>query len=407
MRKTSVTLRRLLLPVLLPVVLSLAHSAPPAGASVPLGATTVGSISGAAAGRCAAPPRASKLKPARGAWFGVSIDWEQDSLAAYSRRLRSAPAVAVTFAGLPLSRGDRANLDAAIAQARGTHSMLLITLEPHRGLDKITNKVAVNLARRLARYNRKGVPVFVRFAHEMNGSWYPWSQNPRLYVAKFRKVAAAVHRLAPGSAMLWAPNYGGGYPFTGGQYAAQPGTPAAAALDTNRDGTVTGADDPYAPYWPGKRSVDWVGMSLYHWGSRYPWGENEIPEAGKFVDLLRGRYNGAAGDERAVPDFYREYGARKRLPVAVTETAAFHARGAGGAASRVIKRAWWRQVFAPGLARSLPRLKMINWFEWTKHEVEVGAVVDWGVTRPPRTLKQFRKALPRWLRFADDVPTCR
>ena len=66
-------------------------------------------------------------------------------------------------------------------------------------------------------------------------------------------------------------------------------------------------DDPYAPYYPGDDAVDWVGMSLYHWGSAYPWGENEIPEAGKLLAQVTGEYDGLNGDERAVPDFYGTY----------------------------------------------------------------------------------------------------
>ena len=146
----------------------------------------------------------------------------------------------------------------------------------------------MELAHLLDGYNRRGTPVFLRFAHEMNGSWHPWGQQPQAYVSAFRRIADEMHRRAPGTAMMWAPNYGGGYPFAGGSYQARSGTAAARALDTDGDGSVTGADDPYAPYWPGRRYVDWVGMSIYHWGAAYPWGENEVPEPGRFTALLRG-----------------------------------------------------------------------------------------------------------------------
>ena len=338
--------------------------------------------------------------PDTGAWFGVSVDWSHDSLRAYSRRLGHRPAVAVTFAGFPMSRQEQGWLDQAVDQAKGTRSTLLLTLEPHDGLAAVTRVRAERLASRLASYNRAGVPVLVRFAHEMNGSWYPWSQQPAAYVRAFRVVADAVHRGTPRSAMLWAPNYGGGYPFTGGPYQAQPGSADAAALDTDGDGTVTGEDDPYRPYWPGRRYVDWVGMSLYHWGNAYPWGENERPEPGKFVDLLRGTYDGLNGDERAVPDFYAEYGAQMHLPVAVTETGALYAPGRGGASELSIKRAWWNQVFDPGQLRRLPWLKLVDWFEWRKHEPEVGGTVDWTATRDRQVRRAFTAALPSWLRFA-------
>jgi hypothetical protein len=256
------------------------------------------------------------------------------------------------------------------------------------------------MAAGLDRLNKDGVPVIVRFAHEMNGSWYPWSQQPQEYVAAFRRMASAVHRHAPGSAMMWAPNYGGGYPFSGGKYEAKPGTSSFAELDTDGDGSVTQADDPYAPYWPGRDSVDWVGMSLYHWGDVYPWGENEVPESGKFVDLLRGHYNGSNGDERTVPDFYGRYGAQQHLPVAVTETAALYVPGERGPGELAVKRAWWRQVFAEDNAKVLPWLKMVNWFEWRKDEPEVRGVVDWTATRDKKVAEAFRQDLPDWLDYA-------
>ncbi|NYD40422.1 glycoside hydrolase family 26 protein [Nocardioides panaciterrulae] len=344
---------------------------------------------------------AAELVPPRGeAWFGASIDWSRDSLAAYADRLGRTPAVAVGFYQLPMRKRDRTWLDQAVTQARAAGTMLLVTLEPRAGLGKVTQPVVEDLARLLDGYNRQGTPVFLRFAHEMNGSWYPWGQQPQAYVSAFRRVADAVHRWAPGTAMVWAPNYGGGYPFAGGRYAATPGSAAARALDTDGDGRVTQSDDPYAPYWPGRRYVDWVGMSIYHWGAAYPWGENEIPEPGKFTDLLRGTYDGAAGDERAVPDFYAVYGERQRLPVAVTETGALYAPGRGGADELAIKQAWWRQVFAADHAQRLPWVKMVNWFEWRKQEPEIGGIVDWTSTHGI-VGRAFCADLPTWLRFAD------
>src|SRR4029079_13973154 len=99
--------------------------------------------------------------------------------------------------------------------------MGLLTLEPNGGLDTVTHHGAADVGDLLARAGAEhGVAMFVRFAHEMNGSWYAWSQQPTEYVSAFQKVAAAVHQRSPSSAMIWAPNQGGGYPFMGGKYAA-------------------------------------------------------------------------------------------------------------------------------------------------------------------------------------------
>ena len=354
---------------------------------------------------CPRPPGALLEPDGGGVYFGVNLDWDHDSTAAVAERLGHSPAVFVAFARFPLDGGGAGFVDDIASRLAESNQALMLTLEPHEGLDAVTDAAVAGLARRLARYNRDGVPVFLRFAHEMNGSWYPWSQRPAHYVEAFRKVAAAVHQAAPATAMVWAPNYGGGYPFTGGRYAAAPGTPEFRALDTNGDGAVSMADDPYAPYYPGDEAVDWVGMSLYHWGNSYPWGENTVPEPGKFAAMLAGRYQGSIGDETALPDFYDAYADAHRKPVAITETAAFFTpRRAGDEVA--IKQAWWEQVLDESTLDRFPRLAMINWFEWDKFETEVKAPVDWTVTRRPELVTAFARALPDDLRWAGTVDRC-
>ena len=223
------------------------------------------------------------LVPADGALFGVNLDLHAKPLAAFAKDLGHKPAVSVSFTGFPLTAKDEDDLARAVEQIRADGHMMLLTLEPHEGLDTVTEDTAAALARDLNGFNEDGVPVVVRFAHEMNGSWYAWSQQPQKYIAAYRTIADAVHTHAPGSAMMWAPNYGGGYPFAGGEYEAKPGTAEFVALDTNGDGTLTMDDAAYAPYYPGDDAVDWVGMSLYHWGAAYPWGENELTEPNKFA----------------------------------------------------------------------------------------------------------------------------
>ncbi|HEU0073544.1 MAG TPA: glycosyl hydrolase [Dehalococcoidia bacterium] len=335
-----------------------------------------------------------------GIYFGVNLDWDEDSPAAYAARLGKSPAVYVLFAKFPLSESALGYVYHIAELVKAQNGALMLTLEPNAGLDTVTTDSANALAGQLAGINARGVPVYLRFAHEMNGSWYTWSQDPATYVRAFREVAAAVHAEAPGTAMVWAPNYGGGYPFNGGQHGAVANTEAYALLDTNGDGLLSAQDDPYAPYYPGDEAVDWVGMSLYHWGATYPWGENELPEAGKFVAQLTGDYNGTGGDDSDVPDFYADYAIGHDKPLAITETAPFYAVGVEGDPEFDLKQSWWQQVFADDLAQAFPKLKMINWFEWRKFESEVGGEVDWTVTRDPELRAAFHAALPASLRFA-------
>lgn len=354
---------------------------------------------------CVPAGRAS-LVPSSGILAGVNLDWEHERLDQFSENLGHRPAVAVSFVQFPLTPTDRVNLDGAVGQVRDNGGILLLTLEPRQGLGAVTADAAEEFAGTLAKYNNAGVPVIVRFAHEMNGSWYEWGQQPAAYKAAFRTMADAVHRKAPGSATMWAPNYGGGDPFTGGRFAAAPGSEAFAALDTNHDGALTMADDPYAPYYPGDDAVDWVGMSLYHWGNTYPWGANVLPEDGKFLQQLTGTYNGAGGNDLDVPDFYTEYGAGHGKPVAIPETAALYAPGAAGADELALKSAWWKQLFDPAIPQRYPQLKMINWFEWNKTETEVKGTVDWRAAGSPGIRQAYIDALPSWFTFAGPAPHC-
>ena len=339
----------------------------------------------------ASPVALPNLVPAAGqAWFGMNLDWANDSVAEVSERLGATPSAWVQFVRFPLDEAGRANLNAFAEQVAAVDGIGLVTLEPHDGLAAVTADAAEELATILDEYWRaSGTPTIVRFAHEMNGSWYPWGQQSKAYVDAFRTVADAVHALAPASAMAWAPNEGGGYPFTGGAFASDD-----PLLDTDGDGVITDADDPYAPYWPGDDAVDWVGMSVYHWGLEYPWGENEMPAEGAFRALLTGEPTGAHDGHDQVPDFYATYADGKDMPMGVFETAALFNPGADGPNEAELKSAWWRQVTDPAVRQAFPRLAMLNWFEWRKDEPEVGGIIDWRLTADPRLARSLIAGTP-------------
>lgn len=328
------------------------------------------------------------VPPAGTAWFGMNLDWTNDSVTEVSERLAATPSVWVEFVAFPLDDEGRANLDAFVEQIAAVDGIGLITLEPHGGLETVTPDAAAELATVLAGYwHTSGTPTIVRFAHEMNGSWYPWGQQPEAYVAAYRTVADAVHAHAPASSMAWAPNEGAGYPFPAGPFLGD-----SAALDTDGDGQITNADDPYAPYWPGDDAVDWVGMSLYHWGLAYPWGENELPGDGSFRELLTG---GTAG-----VDFYATYADGHAKPMGIFETAALHNPAQPGPSGEEIKAAWWRQVTDPAIRDDFPHLAMVNWFEWRKEEREVGGIIDWRLSADPAFARGLLAEAPEgWLRF--------
>jgi len=345
------------------------------------------------------PP--SLVPPHGRAWFGMNLDWANQTVVQVEQALGVTPAVWVQFVRFPLDDGGRASLVGFFEQvgAAGAHG--LITLEPHDGLDAVAPEDAADLAAVLeAAWDDHGVATFVRFAHEMNGSWYPWGQQPEAYVAAFRTVAEAVRDL-PASAMVWAPNDGAGYPFSGGPHEAAAGSPERVALDTDGDGELTAADDPYAPYWPGADVVDWVGMSLYFWGLEYPWGENELAPAGRFGAQLTGHATGAHQTEAQVPDFYATYAEGHDKPMAIIETAALYDPAGSGPDEASVKSAWFEQVFSAETRERFARIGMINWFEWRKDEPEVGGVIDWRLGSDAELARSLLRAVPDgWLAFA-------
>ncbi|CAG7635118.1 glycoside hydrolase family 26 protein [Paenibacillus allorhizosphaerae] len=106
---------------------------------------------------------------------------------------------------------------------------LQIGWEPRYGLDDVKDDEYVRTFAREAKAS--GIPIFLRYASEMNGNWVPWYGDPQKYVEKFRLIHSIMAEEAPNVAMVWSPNF----------------VPA-----NNID-----------EYYPGDAYVDWVGFSLY------------------------------------------------------------------------------------------------------------------------------------------------
>ena len=104
-----------------------------------------------------------------------------------------------------------------------------IALEPYYGIDQVQDDSYLhNFAKQAA---DSGIPIFLRFANEMNDPGSIWGKDPKKYIEKFQLVARVMHNEAPNVAMCWAPN---DWPF-----------------------------GPAAQWYPGDEYVDWVGVSSY------------------------------------------------------------------------------------------------------------------------------------------------
>jgi hypothetical protein len=328
-------------------------------------------------------------------YFGVQLQWTRDTTATYASRLGHTPALLGEFLTIPFIAKDLDGANQHVAETATADGRYFLTVETPQGLDAVTTQSAAELAAYVSVWNAQGVDVLVRFDQEMNGSWYAWGQKPTEYIRAFRLIADTIHARAPRAAMVWSPSYGGGYPFQGPQSAAQPGSPDFAALDTNHDGRIAAGDDPYGPYYPGDRYVDWVGLTLYHFGDKYPWGKNVVAEHNKFVDQLSGHYNGANGDDSATPNFYTTYAVGHHKPMMISETSALYneARAGTGDTEVAIKSDWIAQVFDPAVAHRFPLLKAVVWFEHEKNENGIDGVIDWRATQNAQVLTALQRAL--------------
>jgi beta-mannanase len=97
-----------------------------------------------------------------------------------------------------------------------------------------------------------GKTVYLRFAHEPNGTWYPWSPaggtSPQTYVEAWRHVRGIfASKNVQNVKWIWAPN-------------------------------VIGDGNPLAQWYPGDEYVDAVGIDGYNWGTSIPGGTWTPPE---------------------------------------------------------------------------------------------------------------------------------
>lgn len=265
-------------------------------------------------------PRLARLEPPRGVLLGMYVGpagvvgaWGQPPQLAEALR---PFAVAFRYWKFSASGDPALIFPGRFAQAaRASGQALHLALEPGMALGDISDETI----RRFAQAARaSGVPVFVRFASEMNDPQNAWSRDPALYRRTFARVARILHQEAPNTATVWMP---------------MPGDLARIA-----------------EYYPGPGAVDWAGLSLY-----------SVPfENG---DVQRPRLN--AHPLTLLDGFYRQYAPRH--PIQLSEYASSHRSGAAPGqdffdfAARQLREVYW------GAWLKYPRLKNINWLDLDMH----------------------------------------
>ncbi|KAL7750246.1 hypothetical protein RI367_004419 [Sorochytrium milnesiophthora] len=252
---------------------------------------------------------------------------------------------------------------AALAKAQG--AFLFFTYEPISGLGNVTDQACSAIADLLAEINADGVPVVLRFAHEMDGGWYSWAHQPTLYIATWRRLATAVRAKANLTSLMWAPNSPNAYPWK----VPTEATPEdIKVLDTNHDGVLDGQDDPFSPYWPGDDVVDWIGMSAFFRGPIQPdgvhYGHNTISDDNRAYTLMTGT---TPDSHFSLADFASKHG----KPLAFSETTIIyypHSNFTATVNEAQMKQWWMAQLFSKEVFDLGVRMAM--WFEFLKDEDE-------------------------------------
>lgn len=194
-------------------------------------------------------------------------------------------------------------------------------------------------AREAAAY---GKPFFLRFAHEMNGSWSPWGAHvgknrPRHYVRMWRHVVSIFRREGANNVRwVWSPNI-----------------------------YLTKNIAPFRRFYPGDRWVDFVALDGYNWGATRGSGWTSFRET-----------------------FRSGYRAMRRLthkPMMIGETASAEK---GGNKSR------WIRGIAPALDE-MPAVRALIWFDRKKE-------TDWRINSSRSAQEAFRN-LAGSAQFSGDV----
>jgi len=321
--------------------------------------------------------------------IGFHIDWMQIQPEPLAAEIQRNPAIINAF--LDLNDAIEPPIDWDMLRWHGSEvqkvgGIFELTMQPNAGIANVSDATLRRLAEECRTINEKGVPIYLRYGHEMNGDWTTYGLKPFDYVTGYRKMAGFIREYTNLTALVWSPNIGINYPFRGGgqPYPTNVTDPVNFQLmDTNNDGVLNAFDDPYEPYFPGPEYVDWYGISLYWYPDE---NFNTAVWPNYFRDNLVGRgpsierINVDALNDGGLRDFYGRYPARYGKPLMIPETAApWFAPGPGVTTTETeleIKRTWWRQIYNLDTFAQFPWLKAVVHFEERKRDGS-GEIRDW------------------------------
>lgn len=175
-------------------------------------------------------------------------------------------------------------------------------------------------------------PIFIRFAHEVNGDWYPWSGlniESDKYVSAYRHIVDIFKKVKARN-VFWV-------------------------FSINWENVPRG--NSFVNYYPGGKYVDYIGIDGYNWGNTQPWSRWM-----SFRDIF----------EPAIHESWRLF----RKPIIISE---FSTCSSGGD-----KGEWIREAL--GYIRKERRIKGFVLFNMDKE-------ADWGFSGRSRYSQELKRQL--------------
>ncbi|MFB9378615.1 glycosyl hydrolase [Kineococcus gynurae] len=202
----------------------------------------------------------SPSNPATGTWLsgasGMGVEGQAAADGEFARWRGSRLAVAATWADSGDSNQRNApalaqrfgNWQASIDVAVGALVPGETWAEAKKGRydDRWVSGLKALAAWWKARKDPAGSTVFIRFAHEMNGNWYPWTVTAANYadfMAAWKRYRALQQQHFPQAKLVF---------------------------NLNRESVKTGID--WRRFFPGREHVDVMGVDYYN---QYPWANDE------------------------------------------------------------------------------------------------------------------------------------
>ncbi|KAI8916241.1 glycoside hydrolase superfamily [Gorgonomyces haynaldii] len=351
----------------------------------------------------------SRVEPPDGTFFwGFHLDWSKDTPRKLVDRLNGKkPSIINGFIDMNATDFQIDMINWMAQEISFIGAIFEVTVVPKgTPIEEIPDSLLYKFAQQMQHINALyGVPVLLRFGHEMNGNWLTaYSQKPRQYIQAFVTLSNYVHGLTNMTAMVWGPNIGTGYPWG-------PDIPRPAAtadpiaienfnrMDTNGDGLITNLDDPYLPYFPGEEYVDWVALSLY----QYDIAGNGQSNAATTAYIQAAIQGDVPTSNRNI---YQNFAIRYRKPFMLGETGLAvnsdpqtkNPYGNLTPAQQVaLKESWWQAILATSVnGGALPKFKAATWFEETKEEndyITANKIIikDFTITADPETVAAFNR----------------